>query len=377
MTHFSLFSDKLFNYSNVMIMLLLFGHASIVGASEADVPHVHPAHHHVSMEPSLEGHHNHGAGAHAPAGITGDHAHGSGEIMISYMYMDMRMNGLRTGSDRIEYVEVPTNYTMVPTEMGMRMHMLHVMYAPTDELTLVLISTYEEKEMTMEVIRMGMGMSGHGGHSMAVGSQSTHQLEGWGDTQLGALYQFWKSGTHEVLGSFLFSAPTGSVSIKNGDGTYTHYGMQMGSGTWDAIPGVVYTGSQGSISWGAKMAVTVRLEDENRSGYQLGNVADISAWAAWSPVSVVSLSTRLAYRDEGQLSGHYNGIHNHSSPPDVQANYGGKVLSAGFGVNGIIPIGGLGDHRIGAEVIFPLKQDLNGIQLGQDLALSLSWTTVF
>ncbi|MEZ5434786.1 MAG: hypothetical protein R3F31_27205 [Verrucomicrobiales bacterium] len=71
---------------------------------------------------------------------------------------------------------------------------------------------------------------------------------------------------------------------------------------------------------------TFRLEDANDSGYRRG-----TRWM--SPVGPPSLcdwasvSARLAWHNEGQIEGHYNGAHNHSSPPDLQRNYGGDRLT--------------------------------------------------
>lgn len=358
MTFYPLFSGNYSKRSGALIASLLF-----VASLAADT--------HQSGSATFR------ADAHGPAGISGDHLHKAGEFMVGYMYMDMRMDGLRHGKDEIGFAEVlAEGYTSTATEMTMRMQMGHFMYAPIDRLTLIAMPTYQEMEMTMEVIGMSSG-HGHGGHSAAIGTRHVHSTEGWGDTRLGGIFRIWKSGEHNLLGSLLISVPTGSVSVKNADGTFTHYGMQLGSGTWDAIPGLVYTGRHGPISWGAKTTLTLRLEDTNDSGYQLGDVVEATAWTAWSPVSWASLSTRLAYRDQGELTGHYNGPHNHSSPPDLQNNYGGNVLSAGFGLNTVIPSGLLAGQRLGAEVLMPIEQDLNGIQLSRDLSWTVNWSYAF
>ena len=62
------------------------------------------------------------------------------------------------------------------------------------------------------------------------------------------------------------------------DRGYTHYGMQLGSGTWDFLPSLTYTGACRRVSFGAQASGTVRLEHENDSGYALGDVFQASAW---------------------------------------------------------------------------------------------------
>ena len=52
--------------------------------------------------------------------------------------------------------------------------------------------------------------------------------------------------------------------------------------------------------------------------------------------------------------------HNHSSPADIQGNYGGEQTFAGVGVNSIIPV--LGGVRAGVEFMTPINENLNGVQ---------------
>ena len=82
-------------------------------------------------------HHNHQHG-NAPIGVMGDHLHPDGEWMVSYRYMFMRMDKNYDGSDSISDAEVlGSGYMVAPTDMDMEMHMLGIMYAPTDWLTLM------------------------------------------------------------------------------------------------------------------------------------------------------------------------------------------------------------------------------------------------
>jgi len=76
---------------------------------------------------------------HAPIGVMGDHTHEVGEVMFSYRYMVMDMDGLIDGSDSISRADVfAEGFAVTPTEMTMEMHMFGLMYAWSDELTLML-----------------------------------------------------------------------------------------------------------------------------------------------------------------------------------------------------------------------------------------------
>ena len=81
-------------------------------------------------------HHNHyRPDAHAPIGIMGDHLHAKGGLMVSFWYMNMTMEGNKSGTDDISDNAIYNNFMVTPQDMTMAMYMLGVMYAPSDKLT--------------------------------------------------------------------------------------------------------------------------------------------------------------------------------------------------------------------------------------------------
>ncbi len=331
--------------------------------------------------------------AHAPLGVMFDHAHSAGQFMLGYRYILTRDTGLLQGGDSISRDQVYRTkspggsfYTAAPVDMDMHMHMAEIMWAPADWITLMVMPMYMEMNMTMES-RGGAGRGhahghghGHGnGHGHGHGTETstfTHGTTGWGDTNLSALIPYWESGSQQALLILGVNAPTGSVD-QGVHGRFTHYMMQLGSGTWDLRPGLNYAGNAGLLSWGGQAIGTFRLEDENASGYQLGNVIDLTAWAAYKLCDALSVSGRLAWRTEGEIEGHYHGPHNHDSPPDFQSNHGGNRLDAGLGFNFIMPRGFLQGHRLAVEALVPLHQEVNGIQLERDWTLFAGWQYAF
>jgi hypothetical protein len=75
---------------------------------------------------------------------------------------------------------------------------------------------------------------------------------------------------------------------------------------------------------------------------------------------------RGLYTEQAPIEGHYNGAHAHSSPPDLQANYGGRFWDIGFGVNTVVPNGALRGLRLSAEWLQPVMDDPNGYQLERE-----------
>ncbi len=319
--------------------------------------------------------------SHAPAGVMFDHMHKAGEFMVGYRYMYARQNGdTLHGTSPASDHDIAHNgcgthghgCSMKAAEMTMHMHMLDLMYAPTDWLTLMVMPQWMTMDMTMEPLEGAHG-GGHGGHT---GSHS-HGTDGIGDTILSALIKLSEGpGYHLHVGVGL-SAPTGSVDEKNSDGTFTHYHMQLGSGTWDFLPSLTYTGRDGHWTWGAQASGVKRIEDENESGFAFGDIFQATAWGSYRLTSWLSASVRVLHTQQSEVEGHYNGPHNHSSPPDLQENYGGRFWDVGFGVNTVVPSGPFEGHRLSAEWLEPISDDVNGYQLERDGTLWVNWSKAF
>ena len=88
--------------------------------------------------------------SHAPIGVMGDHTHGAGEYMLSYRFMTMAMKGHRQGTQSLSAEDVfGLGYDIAALDMTMDMHMIGMMHAPTDKLTLMAMVNFVEKEMHM------------------------------------------------------------------------------------------------------------------------------------------------------------------------------------------------------------------------------------
>lgn len=321
----------------------------------------------------------------APAGVMFEHAHPAGEWMVGYRFNWSHYEGMRHGDNGISNESVfhmtsPAGHphAATPLEMDMYMHMWEVMHAPADWLTLMVMPQYMVMDMTM--LRGGDhemgGMTGGHGHGHAGSGTHSHDTSGWGDTIASATFKLWSRDHHSLLLTAGMSFPTGSVDEGSG-GTFTHYGMQLGSGTFDLLPSVTYLGHAGRLSWGLQYAGTVRLEDENDSGFRFGDAHGVSGWAGVQLCDWASITGRAAYRHEGPIHGHYNGPHNHMSPPDFQGNYGGDTLDLGVGLNFFANSGPLKGNRLAVELLFPVVQDLNGVQVERDHTLAVTWQWSF
>ncbi|HXG78957.1 MAG TPA: transporter [Methyloceanibacter sp.] len=326
------------------------------------------------------------ADQHAPAGVLFDHMHKAGEIMLGFRYAGSfaggsMLNGENSVNDQkvIDEGCTPHVCAMKPTDMTMHMYMLDIMYAPADWLTLMVMPMWMSHDMTMKPLKGVMpnghddhdGMD-HGGH---MGAHS-HSTEGWGDTVFGPEIRLAEGPGYHLHVSPMLSAPTGRVDYKTA-GVFTHYGMQPGSGTWDFVPSITYTGRAARWTWGAQVLGVMRLEEDNRSGYRLGDIFQATAWGSYRFADWISASLRGLYTEQGKIEGHYNAVHNHSSPPDLQFNYGGRFWDIGFGLNTVVTGGALRGLRLSAEWLQPVMDDPNGYQLEREGTLWANATMSF
>lgn len=334
-------------------------------------------------------HTNHAGHVHsssAPLGVMGDHMHDQGQWMVSYRYMRMEMDGLRNGTDGVSPESAVTNFAnlnappagfrVTPTQMSTDMHMFGAMYGVTDWLTVMAMGNYIKKDMDHITFAGGAGTT-------RLGEFNT-QSSGWGDTTVGGLVKLYEDDTHHVHANLGLSLPTGS--IKEEDDVLTPmntrptlrlpYAMQLGSGTYDAMPGLTYTGSQDKVGWGAQYAATIRLESENNQGYQLGNRHALTAWGTYQALPWLNLNTRATVETLDEIDGSDPLIAAPVTTADPD-NYGGDIASLSAGFN-ITPTHlKLQGHEIGFEATVPVYQDLNGPQLERDYAISAGWTYRF
>ena len=80
------------------------------------------------------------------------------------------------------------------------------------------------------------------------------------------------------------------------------YAMQLGSGTYDLLPGITYQMFQNKWSFGAQYMATIRTS-ENSENYTLGDEHKITGWASYSWHHNLSTSVRLAYLDVDNIDG--------------------------------------------------------------------------
>jgi hypothetical protein len=254
--------------------------------------------------------------------------------------------------------------------MTMTMHMLDLMYAVNDSTTLMLMPQYMTMDMRLRELAgrpppiPGIHEHHHGMHvSGAVG-----------DTLVAGLFNLRATPTQALHASLAISVPTGKTDLRyrrqfQNDGGLQHYDMQSGSGTWDLLPALTWTGTASAWYFGAQISGTRRLESRNGTGYRLGDHVQVSGWTTRALSARLSASLRAVWQHKGAIRGAFNAYNAASGPMDFPANSGGRFVDVGLGLN--LDLAG---SLLAVEWLAPVHEDVNGFQLERQGTLSASWS---
>ncbi|MCU7871472.1 MAG: hypothetical protein KZQ91_01880 [Candidatus Thiodiazotropha sp. (ex Lucinoma borealis)] len=324
-----------------------------------------------------------------PSGLFGIYAFpekGQGVAGINYQHHEF--DGLIQGSKSVSAETVvtsapnrffgnpmqPPTLRVVPESARADVIFPFANFAINDHFALVALAPLIRKETVLETFSGGGGINSLG--------TNTVTTKGLGDIKFGTIFKAYNSDDygHNMLFDAVLSAPTGSITEEDYNLTPMNtkvktrlaYGMQLGSGTWDAVVGVVYWGKQKQWGWGAQYLATIPLESENSEGWRFGDKHEGTAWVSyeWQPDLVTSVRLRGETQDE------IHGIDPKIYGPGLGANpdnYGGERAEVGIGINWMPALA----NNLSLELLLPIHQDRNGVQAEHEFSLALSWRTGF
>lgn len=368
----SSYADYSSYLANASIKVDLSALANKISGSGDHAKHKAHAHHHHS----------------APAGVMYDHMlTETDETMVGYRYMHGAQYGSNiNGSTKVSDLNIVNSAcaasrpcTETANRHAMQMHMVELMYAPSDWLTLMLMPQFMDMSMSFRGLEGAPVITDpqDGMHHHMTGSgDASHTTGGIGDTGFFGMFKLFEKNNHHVHLTLGLSAPTGDINQKMA-GNYLHYGMQLGSGTWDFKPSITYTSSYDRWSWGGQVNGIQRLQDRNSSGYALGNVLQSTAWGSYDIFDWLSASVRGVHTMQQAVQGEFNGPHDNSSPMDYPANYGGSFWDMGFGLKTKVLEGQFQGNTLAVEWLQPIHDRYNGYQLERQGELNATWSIAF
>ena len=329
-------------------------------------------------------------GGNMPMNIPGGGVPETHEFRLKFSPMLMRMEGLRDGTDSVEVADVlgmPSmgKFMAAPARMDMRMLNVTAGYSFSDDLFGGVMLMYKSSTMSMKFSSMMQSTTGQSGFEM--------RSEGMADTMLMGKYRLFADDplipARQFSLLFGLSLPTGSIDVRNTrhplamrQGELQPYGMQLGSGSYDPLLGLLYQGSSSPWWWGVNASYVTRLHDNPRD-YRLGDALRLDLYAMYQFRYDTLLQFQLNASRQGRIRGEMDeaasGASGHAIQGDASSpyvspqwdpgSYGGTQVFATLGVQWQPAPLQILDVSLG----LPLYRDLNGIQLEQDARLMLTW----
>jgi hypothetical protein len=298
-----------------------------------------------------------------PINVLGSHTHLKGGFMIGYRYMYMDMEHNQLGTHEVSVSSILKTYPVAHTSMTMQMHMLEAMYAPLDTLTFMVMVPYLDNEMK---------------HETRTGPGTTVTSTGIGDVQFMALYNVL--GDPRTLGNRLllnagFSAPSGSIT-ETAFGKQLEYSMQLGSGTWDFLPGLTYLGESERFAWGSQVLFTIHNGFNDRN-YHVGDRYRVSAWLDYKVFDWFGPSVRLDWHAWDKYHGADPDMDPARNPAFDPNKLAGARLDFMSGLNFYVPEGFFKGNRFSFEGGVPVYQNINGPNMAVDWIITAAWSWTF
>lgn len=307
--------------------------------------------------------------AQGPVSLWGDHTVPVGELQLALKYFHTQMKGQGYGTDSLTLNQVLSLFTVAPDEMVTQGASLDVLYGMTPHLTLLASGTFAKK--TMDNLT---GVEGQSNVFLFYQTEAT----GLEDVKVAALYDVYDRGPLRIHVQGGVSVPVGSISsddvtpFSGNRATQLPYPQQLGSGTFDLLPGFTANIQNAKASLGVQGQGTIRL-GENDRGWTLGDVYAGTVWAGYRASEWISVSLGLKYSNWGNVTGFDQDLDPNESPANNTLTQGGWRVDIPMGINVIMPPGRFGGNRLGVDVLAPIHQNLDGPQLRHRWSVAVGW----
>jgi len=293
----------------------------------------------------------------------------AGAFQLGLRYLHTNMSGQGFGSDSLSVSQVLTLFDVAPSDFVVQGFSLDLLYGVTDQLTLSARGTFAQKTMD--------NLAGLEGQPNAYLYYQT-SASGIEDVEVHALYDVLSTRDIRFHLQGGVSVPVGAID--NNDVTpfsdprpqQLPYQQQLGSGTFDLLPGFTFNMQNEKASLGVQGRATIRL-GENDRGWALGDLYVGNMWAGLKTSDWISVSLGVRYSNWGNVEGFDEGLDSNESPANNSLTQGGWRVDLPIGLNFILPEGRFEGHRLGVELLVPLQQDLDGPQLRHSWSLAAGW----
>ena len=306
-------------------------------------------------------------------GVMAEHSHEQGGSMISVRQGYMEMSGNIYNGNSISVADIlampnplgnmPTNLSVVPTDMEMKMTMVGAMYTPTDKVTLMVMGMFMSKDMNLNTYQSMMNRD-------LLGTFSTSSSD-ISDVSFSALIKLKETGTSRWHGELTLQQSVGDNDSKDTVLTpmginmemILPYGMQSGDGASRLVLGITNVKKLNeSMVWGNQLRGKFIVSEDD---WSFGDQTEFNSWLQYELNQSVSLSSRLKFAHQDKISGN-NSMINAPTQTANPANYGGKEWHLGLGINLLAHLLPGESDRFGLEFLIPIQQEKNNLQMETD-----------
>jgi hypothetical protein len=315
-----------------------------------------------------------------PIGVFGVDMPAAGKLVVSITPTIGNLSGIKMGTRTVsnEYIVSTVPFFLNPTQtvrivpqnIAFRTQILGLSYGVTRDFNVVLNAGMVEKSLDTIVFKGASGVL-----PLARNYPTTASLS---DFALSGVYRVYQDDINRVQISLGFSFPTGSNTATFNDFILPNrtvqnirgfYGMQLGTGTFDIMPGVVYAGYLGPWSWGASYRGRFPL-GPNPQGYLWGDLHELSGWGGYTWIPGLTTTLRASASLQGPIRGWDPEIRG-AAVPSNPLFYGGQrvELFGGATVSGRFV--GYENWSLGVEAGLPVYQNLNGPQIMKNWQASM------
>lgn len=318
--------------------------------------------------------------AHGPVGLSEDFTLPLGELSVGLKFINRRLEGQGLGTDSVSTNQVFNAYTFAPTELVTQGAQLDVAMGVMEHLTVGLKGTFATKNLSQWTLDPD--------NANLVWISETRNT-GLRDVKLTALYDLFQQGPIRAHLKGGFSVPLGGtdatgevVDPVNPGGADVEvqlpYQQQLGSGTFDLLPGFTTSIQNETASLGLQGNAIIRV-GENDRGWALGDVYTGTVWGAYKASDHISVSMAGRFTKWGNVDGFDEDLALTAvyDSPAYNSLQEGWIAEIPMGLNILMPEGRLSGHRLGVEVVFPVHQSLDWIQFRHDWSVVVGWKKTF
>ena len=279
---------------------------------------------------------------------------------VGYRYARTQFEDYLDGTTDLSAEDVLQEYPVAPSLIVQEAHIITVSHRATETLTLMVEAALIQQRTD---------------HIRRSGDPFTIRTEGMSDLQALGILRVMDKAEHQLYFSAGLSLPTGSIDetgdTPRGKDTAVPYTMQIGSGTYDFKPGILYATHNDKVNWGAQLNATFRI-GRNDKDYSLGDVGTFTSWLKTCPTPWLSPSAKLTVVYWDSIDGQDADLNPAVAPVADPDLFGGVRMLASAGVEISPPQESLQGWTFFAEAGAPFYQSLNGPQPAQQWQLSAS-----